>query len=138
VCWKPRSSCWSFHLLREEILSAPIHSPLSGSPYRSFSLASDNLPVRTSSFRLRPRQGPRKCDTAPTHELSRNDAWGASSPRHANTPAGGTRGRPTLTRALMRHCLAVRPPTCRPVRPCVTPTPSEGLECPLRLALAYD
>jgi hypothetical protein len=37
VCWKPRSSCWSFHLLREEFLSAPIHSPLSGSPYRSFS-----------------------------------------------------------------------------------------------------
>jgi hypothetical protein len=36
VCWKPRSSCWSFHLLREKFLSAPIHSPLSGSPYRSF------------------------------------------------------------------------------------------------------
>jgi hypothetical protein len=36
VCWKPCSSCWSFHLLREEFLSAPIHSPLSGSPYRSF------------------------------------------------------------------------------------------------------
>jgi hypothetical protein len=27
VCWKPCSSCWSFHLLREEFLSAPIHSP---------------------------------------------------------------------------------------------------------------
>jgi hypothetical protein len=36
VCWKLCSSCWSFHLLREEFLSAPIHSPLSGSPYRSF------------------------------------------------------------------------------------------------------
>jgi hypothetical protein len=36
VCWKPCSSCWSFHLLREEFLSAPIHSPLFGSPYRSF------------------------------------------------------------------------------------------------------
>jgi hypothetical protein len=36
VCWKPCSSCWSFHLLREEFLWAPIHSPLSGSPYRSF------------------------------------------------------------------------------------------------------
>jgi hypothetical protein len=36
VCWKPCTSCWSFHLLREEFLSAPIHSPLSGSPYRSF------------------------------------------------------------------------------------------------------
>jgi hypothetical protein len=36
VCWKPCSSCWSFHLLREKFLSAPIHSPLSGSPYRSF------------------------------------------------------------------------------------------------------
>jgi hypothetical protein len=28
VRWKPRSSCWSFHLLREDFLSAPIHSPL--------------------------------------------------------------------------------------------------------------
>jgi hypothetical protein len=36
VCWKPCSSCRSLHLLREEFLSAPIHSPLSGSPYRSF------------------------------------------------------------------------------------------------------
>jgi hypothetical protein len=27
VCWKPCPSCWSFHLLREEFLSAPIHSP---------------------------------------------------------------------------------------------------------------
>jgi hypothetical protein len=27
VCWKPCSSCWSFHLLRKEFLSAPIHSP---------------------------------------------------------------------------------------------------------------
>jgi hypothetical protein len=37
VCWKPCSSYWSFRLLREEFLSAPIHSPLSESPYRSFS-----------------------------------------------------------------------------------------------------
>jgi hypothetical protein len=27
VCWKLCSSCWSFHLLQEEILSVPIHSP---------------------------------------------------------------------------------------------------------------
>jgi hypothetical protein len=27
VCWKPCSSCWSFDLLREEFLSAPIRSP---------------------------------------------------------------------------------------------------------------
>jgi hypothetical protein len=27
VCWKPCLSCWSLHLLREEFLSAPIHSP---------------------------------------------------------------------------------------------------------------
>jgi hypothetical protein len=27
VCWKPRSSCWSFDLHQEEFLSAPIHSP---------------------------------------------------------------------------------------------------------------
>jgi hypothetical protein len=39
MCWKPCSSCWSFYLLREEFLSAPIHSsPLSGSPYRSFTM----------------------------------------------------------------------------------------------------
>jgi hypothetical protein len=39
VCWKLRSSCSSLHLLREEFLSAPIHSPpLSGSPYRSFNI----------------------------------------------------------------------------------------------------
>jgi hypothetical protein len=38
VCWKPCSSCWSFYLLREEFLSAPIHSPPSGSPYRSFNV----------------------------------------------------------------------------------------------------
>jgi hypothetical protein len=43
VCWKPCSSCWSFHLLREEFLSAPIHAPLSGSPYRSFNAASKKL-----------------------------------------------------------------------------------------------
>jgi hypothetical protein len=38
VCWKPRSSSWSFHLLQEEFLSAPIHSPLSDSSYRSFTV----------------------------------------------------------------------------------------------------
>jgi hypothetical protein len=27
VCWKLCSSCWSFYLLLEELLSAPIHSP---------------------------------------------------------------------------------------------------------------
>jgi hypothetical protein len=36
VCWRPCSSSWSRHLLREEFLSTPIQSPLSGSPYRSF------------------------------------------------------------------------------------------------------
>jgi hypothetical protein len=36
VCWKPRSSCWSFHLLREKFLSAPIHSPPLWFAYRSF------------------------------------------------------------------------------------------------------
>jgi hypothetical protein len=48
VCWKPRSSCWSFHLLREEFLSAPIHSPppLSGSPYRSFKCRRSCFPLR--------------------------------------------------------------------------------------------
>jgi hypothetical protein len=37
MCWKSCSSCWSLHLLQEDFLSAPIHSPpLSGSLYRSF------------------------------------------------------------------------------------------------------
>jgi hypothetical protein len=36
VFWKLCSSCWSSYLLHEEFLSAPIHSPLSGSPNRSF------------------------------------------------------------------------------------------------------
>jgi hypothetical protein len=27
VFWKPCSSCWSFHILQEEFLSAPIHTP---------------------------------------------------------------------------------------------------------------
>jgi hypothetical protein len=35
VFWKPCSSCWSSHLLREELLSTPIH-PLSGSPNWTF------------------------------------------------------------------------------------------------------
>jgi hypothetical protein len=47
VCWKPCSSCWSFHLLREEFLSAPIHSPLSGSPYRSFTVVRPTGPRQT-------------------------------------------------------------------------------------------
>jgi hypothetical protein len=46
VCWKPRSSCRSFHLLQEEFLSAHLHSPpLSGSPYRSFSESPVFLPL---------------------------------------------------------------------------------------------
>jgi hypothetical protein len=39
VCWKPCSSCWSLYLLWEEFLSAPIHSPLSSSSFRSFNPA---------------------------------------------------------------------------------------------------
>jgi hypothetical protein len=69
VCWKPCSSCWSFHLLREEFLSALIHSTLSGSPYRSF------------SARLRPVQ-----------ERWRNDAGSRASlhrPHRAAPPATG-------------------------------------------------
>jgi hypothetical protein len=36
MIWKLCLTCWSSHLLREEFLSAPIHSPLSGLPNRSF------------------------------------------------------------------------------------------------------
>jgi hypothetical protein len=38
VLWKPCSSCWSFHLIREEFLSALIHFPLSGRQFRSFTV----------------------------------------------------------------------------------------------------
>jgi hypothetical protein len=36
MIWKLCLSCWSSHLLREKFLSAPIHSPLCGSPNLSF------------------------------------------------------------------------------------------------------
>jgi hypothetical protein len=75
-------------------------------------------------------RGPHEHGAIPTPGLLRNNAWGASSPRHANSPASSTRGRPLLTRAVMRHYSVVRPPTCRPVRLCDTPTPSEALEYP--------
>jgi hypothetical protein len=52
VCWKPRSSCWSFHLLRQEFLSAPIHTPLSGSPYWSFMRAKIKNPTDPHSLAL--------------------------------------------------------------------------------------
>jgi hypothetical protein len=47
MCWKSCSSCWSFHLLPEEFLSAPIHSPLSGSPFRSFTESNLEVVVRS-------------------------------------------------------------------------------------------
>jgi hypothetical protein len=58
VCWKPRSSCWSFHLLREEFLSAPIQSPLSGSLYRSFRVSEleRDLGTATSDLATTSRQ----------------------------------------------------------------------------------
>jgi hypothetical protein len=43
VCCKLCSSCWSLYLLREKKLSAPIHSPLSSSPFRSFTLLPRSL-----------------------------------------------------------------------------------------------
>jgi hypothetical protein len=48
--WKPCSSFRSFHLLREEFLLAPIHSPLSGSPYRSFKGGVDLVEVELGLF----------------------------------------------------------------------------------------
>jgi hypothetical protein len=42
---EPCSSSWSPHLLRKEFLSAPIHSPLSGSLYRSFKWYQSRLRV---------------------------------------------------------------------------------------------
>jgi hypothetical protein len=40
VCWKSCSSCWSLYLLRKEFLSVPIRSPLSDSPFWSFTHSS--------------------------------------------------------------------------------------------------
>jgi hypothetical protein len=49
MCWKSSSSCWSLYLLREEFLSAPIHSPLSSSPFRSFKWYHSRLRVLIDS-----------------------------------------------------------------------------------------
>jgi hypothetical protein len=73
----------------------------------------------------------------PTPGFPRYDAWGTSSPCHASTRAGNARRRPTLTRTIMHHCSATRPSTRHPIRPCNTPTSTDTLEFPLRLALAY-
>jgi hypothetical protein len=105
---------------------------------RSLRLASDNLLVHASSLYLRPRRGVRERSATPMHMLPRNDAWNASSPRHTNMPTGSKRGQSALTRALMRHCSAARPSTRHPIQPCSTPSPTQALECPLRLVLAYE
>jgi hypothetical protein len=43
------SSCWSLYLLREEFLSAPIHTPLFGLPFWSFSdFLLDGIPLVAS------------------------------------------------------------------------------------------
>jgi hypothetical protein len=77
VCWKPCSSCRSSHLIREEFLSASIHSPLSGSPYRSFRCASSPIgerrDTRVSSSaveRRRDRSQGRICDPSFPQVLS--------------------------------------------------------------------
>jgi hypothetical protein len=106
-----------------QVLVWGLASPTSLRLARGVSASPRNLLVRTSSFRLRPRHGPHERGATPMHGLHHNDAWGTSSTRHASAPAGGTRWRPALTRAVMRHCSAARPPMCRPVRLCGTPTP---------------
>jgi hypothetical protein len=111
---------------------------------------SDKSPSRTTSLRLAQQaarsheQSPSttkaqstQCGATPTHGLFRYDTWGTSSPCHANTPAGGTRGQTALTRGVMQCCSATPPSTQRHIRPCSTPTPTEALEFPLQLALAY-
>jgi hypothetical protein len=57
VIWKPYSSCWSSHLLREEFLSAPIHSPLSGSPNRSFNCYQSRFGSLLTLASLRSKDG---------------------------------------------------------------------------------
>jgi hypothetical protein len=49
MCLMSCSSCWSLYLLREEFLSASIHSPLSGSPFRSFKWYQSRLRVLIDS-----------------------------------------------------------------------------------------
>jgi hypothetical protein len=79
--------------------------------------------TRASSFRLRLRRSPTRTwpcpdDRAPppTH-TPRNNTQGSSSPRHANAPAGGPRGRLALTGTVMLHRSPARLPMCRPIRP---------------------
>jgi hypothetical protein len=50
VFWKLCSTCWSSHLLREEFLSAPIHSLLSSSPNRSFSIDCFSFSISRTSY----------------------------------------------------------------------------------------
>jgi hypothetical protein len=45
VLGRPGSSCWRRHLLREEFLSALIHSPTLWSPVRSFSSKTNTVCV---------------------------------------------------------------------------------------------
>jgi hypothetical protein len=63
----------------------------------------------------RGNQGPHECGVALTLGLPHGDTQRTSFPRHANAPVDGTRRWPTLTRAVMRHFSAARPPTHRPV-----------------------
>jgi hypothetical protein len=56
VCWKSCSSCWSFDLLREEFLSAPIHSP---------SLVRLISPSRTTSSHTGQTGAPHRSDRYP-------------------------------------------------------------------------
>jgi hypothetical protein len=63
-------------------------------------------------------------------ELPRNDTQGTSSPQHANTLAGGTRGRPALTKAVMLHCSTTQSPTCCSVQPLQHANPVRSTQAP--------
>jgi hypothetical protein len=65
VCWKPCSSCWSFHLLREECLSAPIHSP--PSLVRRIGPSVPNMASAIHCFRPISPRSPRLVEHCPSH-----------------------------------------------------------------------
>jgi hypothetical protein len=105
VCWKSCSSCWSLHLLREEFLSAPIHSPLSGSPYRSFRVVQAAPPSRRStsySGRCPPAPPCVLNGTASTPTPATNRAVGIPTPFPMPSPTSARRPSPEFRRPRWR------------------------------------
>jgi hypothetical protein len=66
------------------------------------------------------------------HERLYHDAWGTSSPRHANAPAGGPCKQLIPTGALMRVCPAAQPSHQHHLQLCHMQASPEALKHPLQ------